>query len=120
MTTTTGGATPARPLALSKPGLRSVILRLLSSADYGVTLVCSAMIAALGQSYTTERICYGVIAVVVTPGAVASVVRSTRRPVAQANLVAHGTLILTSVTLITTRLSGTTHASIVVAVALVL
>lgn len=120
MTTTTVSTTPVPPLELSKPGLSSVILRLLSSAVYGVTLVCSAVIAALGQSYTTERICYVMIAVIVTPGAVALVVKSTRQPVGRANAVAHGTLILTAATLIITRLSGTTHASIVVAVALVL
>jgi hypothetical protein len=119
MTTTTARATQVAPLELPKPGLR-LVLRLLSSAIYGVALVSSAVIATLGQSYTTERICYVMIALIVTPVAVASVVRSTRQPVARANLVAHGTLILVAATLIATRLSGTTHASVVVAVALVL
>jgi hypothetical protein len=103
----------------TRPLLSSLALRLLSGAIFGVALVCSCVIALLGKSYTTERLCYVLIALAVTPAALVWVLRSRRWPDTQANLLAQGTLITTTIAVLWPRLSGVPHASLAVAATLI-
>jgi hypothetical protein len=93
------------------PDLASSVARLIAESAFGSTLLCSAVILVLGQSASTERLCYALIAVLVVPVGAVITWRANRNNQQSAPVQVIGTAGITAAAIVAARLIGTDHVS---------
>ncbi len=106
------GRRERRGMSAPERQLPTVLIHLLAAAIFGAALVCAATVAIFGQYYASERLCYVLVALVVTPTAVIWTQRVVDASSERAAFRALSVLTVTAVALLVCRLSRSGHTSL--------